>query len=59
MQPLPNTAKLAELALRNYYDTMSGKTSSTYEDPDSPPFYKDISPKRSNRFKVGEVDEEA
>ena len=61
MQPLPNTSELADKALRHYYESQSNsaKSMSTYDDMEDPPFYKDISPKASNKSKEIVLDEEA
>ena len=60
MQPLPNSAELATIALKAYYETQSSTQSkSTYGDTEDPPFYKVMTPKRSNRFKPAEFDPEA
>jgi hypothetical protein len=58
MQPLPNASELAEIALKNYYETESNTlTKSTCTDAGDQPFYKDISPKRQNRFVAFEEQE--
>ena len=50
---MPNSSELAEIALKNYYETLSTATltnQSTQSNADSEPFYKDISPRRNNKF---------